>query len=308
MKKKTAFVLGGGGARGALQVGALKALAEAGIYPDILVGSSIGAVNAALYAVHCQNGQNIDRLVQAWEAASAANLLPASYLWLSVRTLFNKPAAVPAHTMRSFFVEQGIDPQLRFRDLNGLELYCVACDLNQGCLVIFGQNPSESVLDGVLASTTLPPWAPLAETNGRLLLDGGALSNLPIEHAINLGAAEIVALDLTDLRNPFGDAPYFGPFLTKLIGSMHSRQAELEMALARSMGIPLRHLRLQGPEPVAIWDFKDTLKLIDYGYEFTRLQIRTWQPASAPSAWNRFKTWAPFQKNRLNRQGTANKA
>ncbi len=51
-RKKLAFVLSGGGARGALQVGALRALLEAGIKPDMLVGTSIGAANAALFALN----------------------------------------------------------------------------------------------------------------------------------------------------------------------------------------------------------------------------------------------------------------
>jgi NTE family protein len=299
MKKKTAFVLGGGGARGALQVGALQALMEAGIYPDMLVGSSIGAVNAAFYSIHCQTQNNTEKLVHAWVEASTANLLPASYLWLSVRALFNKAPTMRTHHLREFFVEQGIDPGLCYKDLKGVELYSVACDLNQGCCLLFGQNPDDSVLDGVLASTTLPPWAALVESDGRLLLDGGALSNLPVEHAIRLGAEEIIALDLTDLRNPFGEAPHFGPFLTKLIGSIHSRQAELEIALAQSLGIPVRRMLLQGPDPVTIWDFKDSVKLIEHGYELAKQQIADWQPAPRPGTWDRLKEWKPFSRKKI---------
>ena len=63
LKKNLAFVLGGGGARGAFQVGALRALLEAGISPDILVGTSTGAVNATSLALHGINLETINELV-----------------------------------------------------------------------------------------------------------------------------------------------------------------------------------------------------------------------------------------------------
>lgn len=77
-KNKLAFVLGGGGARGALQVGALRALLEADIHPDLAVGTSIGALNAAFIGLHGFNSQALDGLVTTWRAAATADhlLLP----------------------------------------------------------------------------------------------------------------------------------------------------------------------------------------------------------------------------------------
>ena len=116
-KRTLAFALGGGGARGALQAGALRALLEAGIRPDLLVGTSIGAVNAVFLAMHGFNAQAVEALNAAWFAAAKADLFPASKSWLAMRVFFNRIHAYPYQRLRDFFTSQGISPDLRFRDL-----------------------------------------------------------------------------------------------------------------------------------------------------------------------------------------------
>jgi len=69
MKQSLAFVLAGGGARGALQVGARSALLEAGIRPDLLVGTAIGAINAAFLGLHGFTPEALDLLEAAWFTA-----------------------------------------------------------------------------------------------------------------------------------------------------------------------------------------------------------------------------------------------
>jgi NTE family protein len=87
MKKPLAFVLGGGGARGALQVGALRALYEAGYRPDMMVGTSAGAVNATYLALRGFDERGLDQLEQAWLEAAWDDLLPPNYLQLALRYL-----------------------------------------------------------------------------------------------------------------------------------------------------------------------------------------------------------------------------
>lgn len=195
IKKQLAFVLGGGGARGALQVGALRALLEAGYIPDMLVGTSIGAVNAAFLAIHGLNLEGVDRLQQAWMDSAAADLLPADYLWLTVRVLFNRKDVRAPNRIQEIFLNQGIDQNLRFGDISTVRLFAVTSDLNSGRTIVYGDDPDELVLDGVLSSAALPPWITPIEKEGKWMIDGGAVSNVPIEPAINLGATEIIALD-----------------------------------------------------------------------------------------------------------------
>ncbi len=115
--KPLTFVLSGGGARGALQVGALSALLEAGYQPDMLVGVSIGAVNAAFLALHGFTRQSLDRLKSAWFESINANLLPSNYIWLAVRAMVGRSSSDPARKIRDFFIANGLTSELKFGDL-----------------------------------------------------------------------------------------------------------------------------------------------------------------------------------------------
>lgn len=282
--KARAFVLGGGGARGALQVGALRALLEAGLQPDMLVGASIGAVNAAYLAVHGVGLSTIEALVGTWRDAAAADLLPSNYLWLTTRILFNRAGWRPQHRLREFFIAHGLPPDLRFGDIQNVRLILVAADLNAARAVLYGSDPRHSVLEGLLASTALPPWVHPLEKDGQFLIDGGVVSTLPIEPALAQGATELVALDLADPRPTQAEAHGFGPFLGKLMNTIELRQAEVEMALAAARGASVRRITLQGEQPVAIWDFQHTEELIERGYEIARREMAGWPPLS-PTGW-----------------------
>jgi NTE family protein len=273
VNKPLAFALGGGGARGALQVGAVRALLEAGYQPDLLVGTSIGAVNATYLALHGPTLTSLPGLIEAWHDAAAADLLPANYLWLTVRVLFNRAGWRPYHRMRDFFIAHGATPDLRFGDL-GTRLILVAADLNTGRSVLYGADPQQSVLEGLLASTALPPWVRPLEKDGQFLVDGGVVSTLPIEPALVQGAREIIALDLADPREVPVEAHGFGPFLGKLMNTIERRQQEMELALAEARDVPAWRIALQGEQPVPIWDFSHTDELIERGYMIAGEEIR----------------------------------
>jgi NTE family protein len=282
MNNKLAFVFGGGGARGAFQVGAVKALFEAGYKPDILVGTSVGAANATFIALNGYDEQGLEKLTTTWSEALKADLLPSNYVWLTVRTLFHRTHEYPIHRMRSFFIEHGLDSELKFNEIRDYQLLLVAADLNQSKPFIFGINGEDSVLDGLLASTTLPPWVPPISKEDKLLIDGGAVSPLAIETAIQAGAEEIIALDISDIRDIIVEAVPFGSFLGKLTNTIQNRQIELELALAEAKGIPVMHISLKGKEPVAIWDFNFTEDLIKTGYEITSLEINRFRGKKRP--------------------------
>lgn len=287
MKKQLAFVLGGGGARGALQVGALRALIEAGYQPDLLVGTSAGAINATFMAVRGMSLQSITELVQAWHDAATAEFFPQNYLWLTVRALFRRPDVHTSHRLRDFFVSHGLGPELRFGDIQGIRLVLVATDLNASQLALYGLDPAEYVLEGLLASTALPPWVTPIERDGSLLMDGGAISTLPIEPAMLTGATEIIALDLYDPNSLPHEPNGFGPFLAKLLNTVERRQTEMELALASARRVPVHYLHLRAPDSVPLWDFSHAGELIEIGYELARAQIPRWQAESKP----RFLKW-----------------
>lgn len=262
-----AFVLSGGGARGALQVGALRALLEVGLKPDLMAGTSIGAVNAAYLAVRGFTLEALDGLEGAWREAASIDLIPDNYLWLTVRALFQRPGADVLHRFRQFFVSQGLGPELRFGDLHGPRLIVVAADLWSGSVVLYGNDPDDKVLDGILASTAIPPWVRPLDRSDRLLMDGGAVSNLPIEPALAQGATEILALDLSDPRPIGPELAGFGPFLTQLMYTVQHRQTHLEKQLAAARGVPIYHVPLQPAVPMALWEMERSVPLIERGYK-----------------------------------------
>jgi len=285
--RRLAFALAGGGARGALQAGALRALVEAGYQPDLLVGTSIGALNAAFLALHGINSAAIKGLYQTWREAAPLDLLPSNYLWLTVRTLFNRSVGGTSSRMREFLIVHGLTPELQFKDLPGPRLYLVSTDMNAQAPFVYGVDPETSVLEGVMASATLPPWIPAVEKDGRLLMDGGVVSNLPIEPALSQGATDIIALDLHDPRPPANEPQGFGSFLYKLIGTVQSRNMELELALAAERKIPVRVIYLLGAEPVSIWDFTRSEELLERGYETARQVMAEWKqgPGQGGGTW-----------------------
>ena len=276
MQKQLAFVLGAGGSRGALQVGALRALAEAGYHPDILVGASVGAVNATYLAVNGTDLTTITRLEEAWLDLRAMELAPSNYLWVSLRVLLNRPARTLSHRLEKFFIEHGLSREVCFRDITGVRLGILATDLNSGSPVLYGQNLEQSVLDGMLASIALPPWISPLEKEGLLLVDGGVISCLPIESALAMGATEIIALDLLDARETLAERPVLGQLISKLVNTVEMRQLELEIALAQARGVAVRRLNLLAQEPVGLWDFRHTPELIETGYVTTQTAIAAW--------------------------------
>jgi NTE family protein len=284
MTKQLAFVLSGGGARGALQAGALRALVEADIRPDLLVGTSAGAINATFVALRGMNLTSIEMLVRAWRDAATSEILTANYVWVTLSSLFNRRGKGAYHRMRDFFIAHGLAPTLRFGNIQGVRLFVVAADLNCGCPVVYGTDPQQSVLEAVLASAALPPWVPPIEKDGQLLIDGGAVSSLPIEAALAQGAMDIIALDLTDSREIPPDARGWLPLIAKIRNMAEQRQMELELALAEARGVPVRRIVLRAKAPVEVWDFRRADELVERGYEITRQEMAQW-PRERPMKW-----------------------
>lgn len=282
MRRSLAFVLAGGGARGALQVGALRALFEAEIRPDLVVGASVGAINAAYLGLRGFTPASLDALESAWFAAAKAELLPPNPAWISLRVIFNRIHFRMDHRVKDFLVSQGLTPEIRFGDLPGPPILLISVDLNRAQPVFYGTDLSQSVLDGVLASTAIPPWVHPLEVEKRFLLDGGAISNLPVEPAILHGATEIIALDLSAPGEIDPEAHGFGPFWVKFLSTIISRQTYLEMELARAKGIPVHRVELAAEPPVAIWDFSQTQALLEAGYRQMKTALETGEVTPYP--------------------------
>ncbi len=276
MEKCLAFVLGGGGARGAMQVGALRALIEAGFKPDLLVGTSIGAVNAAGLALWGVDLAGVEALERAYQEVADAHLMDPRLARITLRALSGRPNRHASRRVEEYLISKGITAELRFDQVPHARLGLISSDLNTGEPVIYGRDTSQSVLEGIMASIAIPPWfAPLAK-DGHFIMDGGALSNLPVEPAMALGATEIIALDLDDPDGMLGVDNTPSQQLEKLVFSVTRRQASLEMALAAARGVPVQYLMLKSSPPIPIWDFSKHRELSRVGYEIAGNEISGW--------------------------------
>ena len=265
--KNLTLVLSGGGALGALQIGALYALQETGYQPDMVVGVSIGAVNASFLALTGFSKISLDNLKSAWIESMHSNLLPSNYIWLALKAMLRRSSSDPAQTIKDFFIAKGMKPELQFKDLRQPRLVIVSSDLNSAEPVLHGLNLEERVLDSLLISTALPPWFMPVQADDHYLIDGGLVSNLPVEPAVRAGASHIIALDLMDARGTQGFGFRLPEFLDKLTIAPEKRQLALELELAAAHGIPTDYLGLSAQRSVPFWDFSHTPELIEQGYQ-----------------------------------------
>lgn len=278
MEKCLAFVLGGGGGRGALQVGALRALFEAGYKPDMLVGTSIGAVNAAGLAFWGTNQDGITALEQAYRGMEEGHLMDQRPEQLAFHALSGRPNRHASQRIADLAITMGLSPDLRFDQMPHARLAMIGSDLDTGQPVIYGQDQGQSVMEGLLASTAIPPWFAPLEKDNQVIIDGGILSNLPIESALTLGATEIIALDLMNdptalPRNILESTQH----LEKLAFAVLRRQVFMETELARVQGVPVLYMQLKSSPPIPIWDFSKHRDLIEIGYDIACHEIADWQ-------------------------------
>jgi NTE family protein len=277
MEKCLAFVLGGGGARGAMQVGAFRALFDAGYQPDLLVGTSIGAVNAAGLAFWGTNQDGITALEQAYQKMEEGHLMGQRPEQLAFHALSGRPNHQASQRVADLAISMGITSDIRFAQAPHARLAMIGTNLETGKTVTYGQDLNQSVLVGLLASTAIPPWFAPVEKDDQLIIDGGILSNLPIEPALTLGATEIIALDLmNDPTSMHENAIGAAPHLEKLFFAVLQRQACLEIALAKAQGVPVHYMQLRSSPPIPIWDFSKHRELIEIGYDIASFEIADW--------------------------------
>lgn len=182
---KTAFVFAGGGSLGAVQVGMLHALIEAGEQPDFLVGSSVGALNAAWFA-GAPDLAGVERLAGVWSGLHRADVFPLSLRGL-VGILRRTGSIVDPGPLRRL-----LETHLAFARIEDahLPLHVMATD-QQGIGVRLSSGPA---LEAILASAAVPGIFPPVTIAGRQLMDGAIAANTPLRTAAELGASRIVVL------------------------------------------------------------------------------------------------------------------
>ena len=181
-RESIALVLGGGGAKGAAHVGALKVIEEAGIHPDIIVGTSIGAIVGGLYSIGYSAAQ-LDSLFlsQQWLQLFTREAINGNAIQQMLDTL-----CITAPCVSTPFPSQEGQGMSQFS--------CIAADLRSLTEVVLS---GDSMARNMRASMSIPALFKPVRYDNYVLYDGGLINNLPVDVARQMGADIVIAVDLT---------------------------------------------------------------------------------------------------------------
>src|SRR6201986_1339594 len=184
----TAFVLGGGGLLGAHEVGMLRALSDAGVRPDIVVGTSIGAANGAF--VPADRDQAAERLTDLWRGESLGMVFSETLLGRAVRLARSGTHLHPIEPLHKLLADKL--PARDFADL-ALPFHCVAASIENATARWFSSGP---LIPAVMASCAVPGLLPPVEIDGAHYFDGGLVHSIPVGRAVALGASCVYVLQV----------------------------------------------------------------------------------------------------------------
>ncbi len=186
LPRPVAYVLGGGAAYGAVQLGMLQALAETDLQPDLVIGTSVGALNGAVLAEDPTSA--ITRLTYLWTGIQRDDVFGNS-LRTAYAVIRNQPWVVDPGPLRSL-----VERAVAVRSIEDLAVpyTAVTTDLDTGDTVPLSAGP---LVPALQASAAIPGVFPWVTIGGRRLVDGGVTANVPIEVAMAAGAASLVVLD-----------------------------------------------------------------------------------------------------------------
>jgi NTE family protein len=183
--KKVGLALGGGYARGLAHIGVIELLEKEGIPVDYIAGTSMGAVVGALYAREINIAQ-IKKLATELDFVSLTSLVDLTM-----------PRSGIMGGKRVTALLRRLLGDVQFKDLE-IPFSCVATDIESGEEVILNEGP---VLDAVRASFSIPIIFSVTKINGRYLVDGGLVNNVPVSVVKQMGSDFVIAVDVTPDKN-----------------------------------------------------------------------------------------------------------
>lgn len=222
-KPAVAFVLSGGGVLGAAQVGQLQALIEAGVVPDAVVATSVGALNAAAVAAD-PTPEGVARLAEVWRGLKTEDIFPGSR-FARAWNIVSRGDHIHPNTGIRRLVEQL--PIATFEE-TVVPAWISATNLRTGDEHWFS---SGSLMRAILASTALPGIFPPVAIDGELYIDGGVVNNVPISQAMSLGAERVYVLTCGTATG--GQRPIRRPLDVLVQAFAHARRARVPQDIQR---------------------------------------------------------------------------
>jgi NTE family protein len=262
-----AFVFSGGGAYGATQVGMIRALVEAGITPDLVVGTSVGALNGAMFAANPSLAA--DRLTEVWGSMKARGVFGGRTRFGTALSMIrhglmrNRPGLASSDALRALIEEKM--PVSAIEKLP-IRTAIVASDAQLGRAKLLTTGPLAPAL---LASAAIPGVFPPVTINGCIYVDGGVTANVPIRQAIGYGAKSVVVLDATPATLPpmHSHSTVASVFQASMIMLRNQRADAVDHLVGRH---PILHLPQSTPATQSSFEFDNSIPLIDAGYEAAR--------------------------------------
>ncbi|GLE54682.1 patatin-like phospholipase family protein [Mycobacterium montefiorense] len=272
----TAFVLSGGASLGAVHVGMLLGLAGVGERPDLIVGTSVGAVNGGWIASR-PDLPGIRGLAELWISLSRKEIFPAHPVAGALGMLGRRSHLVPNTGLRRVLTDK-----LEFTRLEDapIPLHVVATDVVSGTDVLLS---SGNAADAIAASAAIPGIFPPVRINGRDLMDGGVVNNTPISHAVALGADRVWVLP-TGYSCDLPASP-----TTAVNMALHAMTLALNHRLAADIerfeqAVDLRVVHPLCPIATSGADFSHAATLIERSHAATREWLAAHPPTTGQAA------------------------
>ncbi|KQW47587.1 patatin [Nocardioides sp. Root1257] len=264
----TAFVLGGGGVLGAVEVGMVRALFERDITPDLVLGTSIGALNGAMVARQ-PDASVIPKLVALWQGAASggADVYGDSPLRTVRRAMSTGTHLWSATPLKQALVDEFGD--LTFEELPVRFQVCAA-SIERAAEHWFDSGP---VVDAVVASAAVPGLLPPAKVGDEHYLDGGIVNSIPLGRAVQLGATRVFVLQVGRIDRPL--VPPKRPWEVARVSFEIARRHRFNRELAELPSsveahvLPARGTSGKDDSVLGSRDFSGVQERIDLTYEAT---------------------------------------
>ena len=257
-------MLGGGGHLGAHGVGMLRALVEHGVRPDLVLGTSVGAINGAVIAAD-PTPDTAARLAEAWSGDEDGGVFGGSLLG-RIGTLARSRTHLHENTGLRRMLEERL-PVRTFDEL-AVPFQCVAASIERAAEHWFADGP---LIDAVLASSAVPGLLPPVEIGGEHFVDGGVVNSIPVGRAVGLGAHTIYVLQVGRLDSPLRppEWPWEVALVTFEIARRHRFLGDL---VALPEGVELHLLPTGDPDPPRFNDISAQLRYRDFGSSGARIE------------------------------------
>lgn len=267
----TALVLCGGGARGAMQVGFYQAIVELGLSFDLVIGSSVGALNGALISADMPPTE----LAQLWRGLKKRDVL--AWNWRGLRG--ETGGLYTFAPLRRLLHE--VLPIRCFEELkHPLVITTTNLQTGQPC---YHERQGE-LIEPVIASMSLPGAFPPVWIAGHQHVDGGIADNVPFDKALDRGARELLMISCTCC--PQNSTALASPLKILLRSFMIALDTKYQCSLQqhRSRGIHIKLVRPHFSQSVGLLDFDHADALIEVGYRETLATFRTLRSNCMPPA------------------------